>query len=581
MWSQSRTTRKQVSNVSPKITARNGGKKIRANLWVTIILFGLAMMLWSPSNALERAKDTANSLAIVTIVPFVFTWIHCSLLFSRKAKDDKYEDEDFLWNQTARIGWRDQLLPQAGRKTHTSTSPSMVWMNSDFSPGSFDDALHGEVITAKFSGTDRPAYEALSYTWADEAGDEERSYEKRWMWIDAICIDQSSETERSSQVRMMSKIYMAARRVVVYTGEGTTNSNILFDWWNGLKTEDLNILLRWDLDDLAVDTVISFERYWSIVKEPSPELVELAKELFSRRWFQRVWVLQEVSLPDVRNTIVICGTKNVTAIRALHALSLIYNESAGTMIRIFVLLKKQIKVNKSHLLDILIETRYREAGDPRDKIFVVLSIANYLDKERFPELRARYSMTTPVVYEYYSAFFIRHHGPAFFLSLIKSPPNIPTLPSWVADWTGPWPNYKAVEGRDFAAALKRSGDKDNEARFTTENGHRVLTLQRPEILQGYFTRNGHIDDEMDKRVEGLDRLRKGEILIEMYPGLAALLRKKEGFYHVFIQVCSHALSEDGVKELVSRWSAVVVDGEGPKASGSVKYLGPVKPFRIQ
>lgn len=312
-----------------------------------------------------------------------------------------------------------------------------------------------------------------------------------------------------------------------------------------------------------------------------PELVELAKELFSRRWFQRVWVLQEVSLPDVRNTIVICGTKNVTAIRALHALSLIYNESAGTMIRIFVLLKKQIKVNKSHLLDILIETRYREAGDPRDKIFVVLSIANYLDKERFPELRARYSMTTPVVYEYYSAFFIRHHGPAFFLSLIKSPPNIPTLPSWVADWTGPWPNYKAVEGRDFAAALKRSGDKDNEARFTTENGHRVLTLQRPEILQGYFTRNGHIDDEMDKRVEGLDRLRKGEILIEMYPGLAALLRKKEGFYHVFIQVCSHALSEDGVKELVSRWSAVVVDGEGPKASGSVKYLGPVKPFRIQ
>lgn len=61
---------------------------------MAIILFGLAMMLWSPSNALERAKDTANSLAIVTIVPFVFTGIHCSLLFSRKAKDDKYEDEN-------------------------------------------------------------------------------------------------------------------------------------------------------------------------------------------------------------------------------------------------------------------------------------------------------------------------------------------------------------------------------------------------------------------------------------------------------------------------------------------------------
>jgi hypothetical protein len=77
------------------------------------------------------------------------------------------------------------------------------------------------------------------------------------------------------------------------------------------------------------------------------------------------------------------------------------------------------------------------------------------------------------------------------------------------------------------------------------------------------------------RVEALDGLQKGEILIEMYPGLAALLRKKEGFYHVFIQIYPHALSEDRVKELVSRWSTVVLDGEGPKASGSVK------PFRIQ
>jgi hypothetical protein len=199
----------------------------------------------------------------------------------------------------------------------------------------------------------------------------------------------------------------------------------------------------------------------------------------------------------------------------------------------------------------------------------------------FPELRARYTMSTPVVYQYYSVFFIRHHGPGFFLSLIKSPQNIPTLPSWAADWTVPWPNYKAVEGRDFAAASRPSNDRDSDAVFTTENGHQVLTLHRPEILQGYFTRNGHIDDENDMRVEEFDGLRKGEILIEMYPGLAALLRQKEDLYYVFIQICPRSLSEEGVKELVRRWSTVVVDGEGPKASGSVKYLGPVKPFRIQ
>ena len=63
-------------------------------IWVAIILFGLAIMLRSPSNALERAKNTADSLAMVTMVPFVFTWIHCGLLFGRSVGDDEDEDED-------------------------------------------------------------------------------------------------------------------------------------------------------------------------------------------------------------------------------------------------------------------------------------------------------------------------------------------------------------------------------------------------------------------------------------------------------------------------------------------------------
>jgi hypothetical protein len=409
------------------------------------------------------------------------------------------------------------------------------------SPGSLDDALHGEVITAKLSGTGRPAYEALSYTWADETGDAERSSEfvcdedhsiiritknceaairrlrlsdkKRWVWIDAICINQSSETERTYQVSMMSKIYMTARRVVVYLGESTPHTDLLFDWLNGLKTENLEILLKWDLDHLAVDTSISFEKYWSAGKErllalftntgenkiniTQRELVELAKEFFSRRWFKRVWVLQEVSLPDVRDITVVCGTKTTTAIRALHALSLVYKDSSSTMIRIFVLLRKKVRVKNNHLLDVLIETRDREAGDPRDKIFGVLSIANYLNKEMFPELKADYGMMTTAVYVYYSAFFITHHGPGFFLSLMKFPPKLRSLPSWAADWTAPWPNYKAVEGRDFAAGSRPSNDRDSGAVFTEENGCCVLTLLRPEILRGYFTRNGHIDGETD------------------------------------------------------------------------------------
>jgi hypothetical protein len=500
------------------------------------------------------------------------------------------------------------------------------------SPGSFNDSLKGELTTTCFSSIQRPAYDALSYTWADESGDSDRSREflcekdnsiipitknceaairrlrfpnrKRWIWIDAICINQDSNSERTYQVSMMSRIYMSARHVVAYTGEGTDQTDKLFDWLNGLKTEDLNAFSRWDLDSLAGDVATTLDRFWDVGRErlltllrgsgaseqkislSESELIELARVYFSRRWFKRVWVLQEVALPAIRNTTVICGMKTITAIRAFHALSLIYKDSSASMIRIFVLVRKNMKdLKRPHLLDVIIETRDREAGDARDKIFGVLSISNLLDRGRFPKLEADYSMTTAEVYVNYSTFFIQHHGPGFFLSLIKSPQKLVGLPSWAADWTVPWPNYNAVCGRDFAAESRSANDKDSKAIFSKENGYQVLTLVRSPILQGYFTRNGHLDGANDICIEGLEGLGKDEVLIEMYPGLAALLKKEDGYY-TFAQVCPHALLEGGVKELVGRWSSVVVDAEGPEEQRgqdprSCEYLGLVETFKIR
>jgi hypothetical protein len=36
-----------------------------------------------------------------------------------------------------------------------------------------------------------------------------------------------------------------------------------------------------------------------------------------------------------------------------------------------------------------------------------------------------------------------------------------------------------------------------------------------------------------------------------------------------------------VMELVGRWNRVVVDGDGPRDSGSSEYLGLVEPFKIR
>jgi hypothetical protein len=48
---------------------------------------------------------------------------------------------------------------------------------------------------------------------------------RRILWIDAICIDQSSMDERNQQVELMGDVYSKARRVILWLGEESTFSD--------------------------------------------------------------------------------------------------------------------------------------------------------------------------------------------------------------------------------------------------------------------------------------------------------------------------------------------------------------------
>ena len=86
-------------------------------------------------------------------------------------------------------------------------------------------------------------YECLSYTWDGQMPDRSiycggkpmpvtanveaamrrlrRKHRPRWLWIDAICINQVCVEEKNAQVSMMADIYRNARTVLVWLGAGT------------------------------------------------------------------------------------------------------------------------------------------------------------------------------------------------------------------------------------------------------------------------------------------------------------------------------------------------------------------------
>ncbi|RFU32475.1 hypothetical protein B7463_g3877, partial [Scytalidium lignicola] len=105
-------------------------------------------------------------------------------------------------------------------------------------PGSFNDEICCQCFHTKIE--DAPDYECLSYAWGKLEFSSSilinnhtlpitsnlevalrhlrHPSEKRVMWIDAICINQADNEERSSQVGFMSQIYSHAKLVVVWIG---------------------------------------------------------------------------------------------------------------------------------------------------------------------------------------------------------------------------------------------------------------------------------------------------------------------------------------------------------------------------
>ncbi|KAF8855784.1 HET-domain-containing protein [Acephala macrosclerotiorum] len=174
-----------------------------------------------------------------------------------------------------------------------------------------------EIIQCKFhcfSLLDCPKYVALSYAWGPP-----RSYkhilldntefvlrrnlwwflyyarlrnENELLWIDAMCIDQSSNAERSHQIGLMGKIYSEANRVMVWLGEAdkSAESDIAMDF-----------VLRRGLAPLRTKAG-RFQSLWS--QSQGKALLKLCE----RNYWRRVWVVQEIM--HARDLKVFCGSKS-------------------------------------------------------------------------------------------------------------------------------------------------------------------------------------------------------------------------------------------------------------------------------
>jgi hypothetical protein len=162
------------------------------------------------------------------------------------------------------------------------------------------------MVVAEIASFPAPEYHAVSYVWGDSPRQQGCLVEvdgvdievspnlrkalyslrltdaTRTLWVDAICINQKNEAEKSGQVAMMAEIYKKAELVVVFLGDDDIPGSMepLFSFFNRIGHRGLQEDSRLDL-------------YLERLEIEKPVILKSFIDLCSLPWWNRLWIQQE------------------------------------------------------------------------------------------------------------------------------------------------------------------------------------------------------------------------------------------------------------------------------------------------
>ncbi|KAH8896543.1 hypothetical protein GQ53DRAFT_613319, partial [Thozetella sp. PMI_491] len=302
-----------------------------------------------------------------------------------------------------------------------------------------DPTMPLHVTLETFSEDTCPEYEAISYTWGGEQDNYIRSqpiyvgpywdvlfqtqncvdmlrFVRPWrgirtIWVDALCINQMNTQERSQQVAKMDLIFQNCSKVVMYAGP------------------DLAPLTprvfprRRPLHDLG--------REQQLVATETPSLTAGLGSLLRRRYFSRVWVVQEL----LRSRLVVIhvdGIEYWADSRDSTELSrgIEWDKTAAPW---FQHVASGHSFGFGSILEGLELTANSRAQDPRDKLFAVAGLLWYRGRER-KTLQPDYSLSLQHVFIGFFAYCIIDLEAVHLLIHARGTADESSLPTWIPAW---------------------------------------------------------------------------------------------------------------------------------------------------
>ncbi|KAI0020287.1 heterokaryon incompatibility protein-domain-containing protein [Xylariomycetidae sp. FL0641] len=313
--------------------------------------------------------------------------------------------------------------------------------------------------------SDKPDYDALSYAW----GDLHRTFSFRCngrflqihynlhealpflarrdsprpLWIDAICINQSDQVEKSRTINIMNLIYSRAFEVWVWLG-GISRCS-------AQAVAALPQMAHAMVDAGKCDKFLhECSSSPGVPAENSP-VWHAVVHLILHPWSSRLWVLQEVGL--ARRVRILHGDHEIS-IHALGATSrniptLFHADTIGSLtgvainsglpwsVRQAIQEKSKERNWRFFLRAISLWSKYHMCSEPRDRVF---GIMGFFTEDERQQIGLDYDSSIGGLYTKFSHFLLSWTRPVEdmpswwnFLSMASFPKEILNLPSWCPD----------------------------------------------------------------------------------------------------------------------------------------------------
>jgi hypothetical protein len=347
-------------------------------------------------------------------------------------------------------------------------------------------------------------YEALSYVWGDPSEGPNIKIsgvavrvtpnlhtalrrlryptKKRTVWIDQLCINQTDNLEKASQVSMMRDIYKRCTHCIIWLGE-------LPEKYSGIPVSAAEAVFDFIRAVAAVETQPIVDLPILFEDSSDGEAARLAFRAFgiySNPWWSRIWTVQEAIIPNAAT--LIWGHLSISREDVLNAARYLrhpeperYFSRSGLfwtkrlryteLLRLLFYAVRGFDRQNEEPLNLLMRWRHRQATDPRDKVYALLGLLE--PAYRLPSAEAcDYTIPAPTLFARVTVDLIQQNNGLIPLVGSSEIPQItPGLPTWAIDfaacsrlgqrqlkWWGHSHRYKhwhADAGRSFEFSASR------------------------------------------------------------------------------------------------------------------------------